>query len=233
MKTRFKMATSGFPRSVPRGHRGHAHFRLCASAWLLGVYCYLVSVYRVGGSGACRDGTGPLSWPHSRSSNSVLCSQQVSGGCTAERRLRRAASGDSSECRSGGLWGGPEAELSPHRAVFLHPGRALLPTPLATDLLRSSQTGLTRVSTNQANSTSEETPLDGVGGGVTVGVCLSRPRIEFFFSFNFYWGVVKCIELYLCSGDGVGGGETLSFVLEIKLPSMESKTRQDLLGFGG
>uniref|UniRef100_A0A8D1Y441 Large ribosomal subunit protein mL52 n=1 Tax=Sus scrofa TaxID=9823 RepID=A0A8D1Y441_PIG len=112
------MATSGFPRSVPRGHRGHAHFRLCASAWLLGVYCYLVSVYRVGGSGACRDGTGPLSWPHSRSSNSVLCSQQVSGGCTAERRLRRAASGDSS--------------------------RALLPTPLATDLLRSSQTGLTR-----------------------------------------------------------------------------------------
>lgn len=28
LKTRFKMAASGFPRSVARPHRGHAHFRL-------------------------------------------------------------------------------------------------------------------------------------------------------------------------------------------------------------
>lgn len=41
--------------------------------------------------------------------------------------------------------GEPEARLNPHGTVFLHPGRAWLPTPLATDPLQSSQTDLTQM----------------------------------------------------------------------------------------
>lgn len=42
--------------------------------------------------------------------------------------------------------GGPEAALGPNQTVLLHPGRAWLPAPPATGPLRSSQTGLMRVS---------------------------------------------------------------------------------------
>ena len=78
---------------------------------------------------------------------------------------------------SAGLGGteGPEAGLSPHGTVFLHPGRALLPTPPTTGPLRSSQTGLMRVSADlTVNSTSEiftqrERPWTEGGGGACQG----------------------------------------------------------------
>lgn len=77
--------------------------------------------------------------------------------------------------------------LCPNQTVFLHPGRAWLPAPPATGPLRSSQTGLTRVSADLAVNYfgevhPERTPQDraGVGRSVKVGVYLSGQCIELY-----------------------------------------------------
>lgn len=117
LKSRFKMATSCFPRSVARGQRGHAHFRSYASAWLLWVCCSLVSGCEVGGLRSLRGGPRIPGLAARPLPALPPFSQQVSGGCTAAPRLERAASGDSGECPSGRNWGA-EVGLSPHRTVF-------------------------------------------------------------------------------------------------------------------
>lgn len=128
----------------------------CASAWLLWVCCSLVSGCEVGG---LRSLPGRAADPWAGCAASLPALPRFPSRCP-EAALRRRGSGRQPVATpvSARLeeTGGPEVGLSPHRTVFLHPGRALLPTPPATAPLRSSQTGRTRVSADlTVNSTSE------------------------------------------------------------------------------
>ena len=130
----------------------------CASAWPLWVCCSLVSVCEVGGLRSF-PGWGWAADPWAGCAASLPALPRFPSRCP-ETALRLRGSGRQPVATPVSArreeTGGPEVGLNPHRTVFLHPGRALLPTPPAMGPLRSSQTGRTRVSADlTVNSTSE------------------------------------------------------------------------------